>query len=82
MAEPAFDVSSYKSIKLDKEQQASAGSNTAANGRRATSQVQRREGAVTIEDVPDGEDGDEGDDGFAPGGDADYFAEEDEDGRF
>ncbi|KAF8341535.1 DUF1716-domain-containing protein [Cantharellus anzutake] len=35
--------------------------------------------AVTVEDVED----DEGDDrSFAPGGDADYFVEEDEDGRF
>lgn len=35
--------------------------------------------AVTIQEVPDDE---EGDQSFAPGGDADYFAEEDEDGRF
>lgn len=37
--------------------------------------------SVTIEDVDESEGGrDEGE--FAPGGDADYFAEEDEDGRF
>ncbi len=36
--------------------------------------------SVTIEDVGDGEDGERTE--FAPNGDADYFAEEDEDGRF
>lgn len=37
--------------------------------------------AVTIEDVPDNEDTDM-EEGFAPGGDPDYYAEEDEEGRF
>ena len=36
--------------------------------------------AVTVEDVD--EDAEQMDDTFAPGGDADYFAEEDEEGRF
>jgi hypothetical protein len=36
--------------------------------------------SVTIEDVGDDENGDRPE--FAPNGDADYFAEEDEDGRF
>ena len=36
--------------------------------------------AVTIEDVD--EDMEDGTGDFAPGGDADYFAEEDEEGRF
>jgi beta-catenin-like protein 1 len=37
--------------------------------------------AVTIEDVAEDEDGAQEED-FAPGGDPDYYAEEDEDGRF
>lgn len=36
--------------------------------------------AVTVEDVA--EDGMDVDQAFAPGGDADYFAEEDDEGRF
>lgn len=36
---------------------------------------------MTIQDGSDEEEEDDGRD-FAPGGDADYFAEEDEDGRF
>ena len=36
--------------------------------------------AVTVEDVD--EDAERMDEDFAPGGDADYFAEEDEEGRF
>jgi len=36
--------------------------------------------SVTIEDATEDEDGDRTE--FAPNGDADYFAEEDEDGRF
>ncbi len=46
-----------------------------ANGTSRKDKVQ----AVTIQEVPDDEDHDQS---FAPGGDADYFAEEDEDGRF
>ena len=42
-------------------------------------QVQRQTKPVTVEDVEDAE---EVDRGFAPAGDADYFAEEDEEGRF
>lgn len=72
-----MDVSSYKSVKLD-------GEATASNGK-------GKGRAVTIQDVTEGEEGDDqeasaraGDDenDFAPGGDADYFEEEDEDGRF
>jgi len=39
---------------------------------------------VTVEDAPDEDDPVpvEGQEEFAPGNDADYFAEEDEDGRF
>lgn len=37
--------------------------------------------AVTLEDVDEDEDADMEDD-FAPGGDPDYYAEEDEEGRF
>ena len=36
--------------------------------------------SVTIEDVGDDKNGERSE--FAPNGDADYFAEEDEDGRF
>ena len=66
------DVSAYKSVKLDGETSASS------NG--------KGKGRVTIEDVSDEDDdsaraGDDEND-FAPGGDADYFEEEDEDGRF
>lgn len=38
--------------------------------------------AVTVEDANDEEMGMEGDRDFAPGNDADYFAEEDDEGRF
>jgi beta-catenin-like protein 1 len=37
--------------------------------------------AATVEDAPEEEE-DENNDSFAPGGDADYFAEEDGEGRF
>lgn len=72
---PAFDPQSYKSVKLDSDSDASA----AASGSKP------RTGAVTIRDV--GEDDDDDNDAgageeFAPGQDADYYAEEDEDGRF
>ncbi|GAA5841799.1 hypothetical protein JCM11251_004067 [Rhodosporidiobolus azoricus] len=63
---PALDPDSYKSVRLD-----------TATGPAAT--TRSNGGGVTIEDVQD----DEGPGGeFAPGQDADYFAEEDEDGRF
>lgn len=75
---PAFDPQSYKSVKLDSETEAEA----AGRGRKAG-------GGVTIRDVgEDGEGDDDDEDGrgdgseFAPGQDADYYAEEDEDGRF
>jgi beta-catenin-like protein 1 len=45
----------------------------------------KRSRAATVEDVSDEQDGDGDtsmDTSFAPGGDADYFAEEDEEGRF
>lgn len=38
--------------------------------------------AVTVTDVTDEDEEMEDGSGFAPGGDADYFAEEDQDGRF
>ncbi|KAJ7781192.1 Catenin-beta-like protein [Mycena metata] len=64
-----------KKIKMDTEVPPVPSSSTSpANG---TSKNQR----ATVEEVPDDEDADmEGD--FAPGGDADYFAEEDDEGRF
>ncbi|GAA5875403.1 hypothetical protein JCM3774_002976 [Rhodotorula dairenensis] len=79
---PAFDPQSYKSVKLDNDDPAAA----APTG---TSSRARKSSAVTIRDVgQDGDDGDDDDDEvhaaeeFAPGQDADYYAEEDEDGRF
>ncbi|RDB22492.1 Beta-catenin-like protein 1 [Hypsizygus marmoreus] len=46
-----------------------------------TSRAKGKGRAVTVEDVEDGEDMDVTPD-FAPGGDADYFTEEDDEGRF
>jgi len=70
---PVLDPESYKSARLDTPNgsASSAGADAKGKGR-----------AVTIQDGSD--DDDEGDDRgeFAPGQDADYFAEEDEDGRF
>ncbi|GAA6003520.1 hypothetical protein JCM10207_000372 [Rhodosporidiobolus poonsookiae] len=63
---PTFDPESYKTARLD----------TPA-GPAATA---RTRGGVTIEDVRDEESAAAGE--FAPGQDADYYAEEDEDGRF
>ncbi|KAJ6539393.1 Catenin-beta-like protein [Mycena capillaripes] len=65
-----------KKIKMDTEAPPVPGSSTSpANG---NAKAKR---AVTMEEVPDeDEDMDAGD--FAPGGDADYFAEEDDEGRF
>ncbi|GAA5967955.1 hypothetical protein JCM8115_006583 [Rhodotorula mucilaginosa] len=78
---PAFDPQSYKSVKLDSDSDATTTAAVAASGSK------HRTGAVTIRDV--GEDDDDDDDNadgageeFAPGQDADYYAEEDEDGRF
>ncbi|ORY80665.1 Catenin-beta-like protein [Leucosporidium creatinivorum] len=68
---PVMDVSSYKSVKLDGETSASSNGQDKGKGR------------ATIEDASDDEDGPAGNsEDFAPGGDADYFEEEDEDGRF
>ena len=49
------------------------------NGHESSSQkTQAKKQTVTMEEVED----DEVEQDFAPGGDADYFAEEDEEGRF
>ncbi|KAK4701104.1 beta-catenin-like protein 1, partial [Phenoliferia sp. Uapishka_3] len=69
---PIPELTSLKSVKLD-------------GPSIPISAAPKGKGGVTIKDVTDGdEDDDEGrDEGeFAPGGDADYFEEEDEDGRF
>ncbi|GAA5993172.1 hypothetical protein JCM10908_001323 [Rhodotorula pacifica] len=76
---PTFDPQSYKSVKLDDDAGPTASGSGSKRGGAAAG------GAVTIRDV--GEDGDDDDDAdageeFAPGQDADYYAEEDEDGRF
>ncbi|GAA5874921.1 hypothetical protein JCM8547_003611 [Rhodosporidiobolus lusitaniae] len=63
---PTLDADSYKSVRLD-----------TPSGPAATA----RGGGVTIEDVAD-EDGPSRGGEFAPDQDADYFEEEDEDGRF
>jgi beta-catenin-like protein 1 len=65
-----------KKIKMDTEAPPIPSSSTSpANGNT------KGKRAVTMEEVPDeDEDMDAGD--FAPGGDADYFAEEDDEGRF
>lgn len=62
-----MDLSSYKSVKLDGESSASSNGQDKGKGR------------ATISDE---EDDGVNSDSFAPGGDADYFEEEDEDGRF
>lgn len=67
-----MDVSSYKSVKLDGESSASFNGGSQDKGK----------GRATIEDAFDDEDDGVNSDSFAPGGDADYFEEEDEDGRF
>ncbi|GAA5974869.1 hypothetical protein JCM11641_008404 [Rhodosporidiobolus odoratus] len=67
--QPELDPESYKSVKLD----SSTAPGSTRPGRRAA-------GGVTIEDVQDQDGGNRGE--FAPNGDADYFEEEDEDGRF
>ncbi|GAA5864687.1 hypothetical protein JCM1840_002201 [Sporobolomyces johnsonii] len=66
---PSFDPESYKSVKLEDQAGASTGKGKARAG-------------VTIQDGSDDEDGPQNAAEFAPGQDADYFAEEDEDGRF
>ncbi|GAA5922059.1 hypothetical protein JCM1841_003137 [Sporobolomyces salmonicolor] len=66
---PSFDPESYKSVKLEDQAAASHGKGKARAG-------------VTIQDGSDDEDGPQNAAEFAPGQDADYFAEEDEDGRF
>ena len=66
-SEPSFDPESYKSIKLSTDQSPSS---SGVGG-----------GGVTIQDEREGEEDGQGDE-FAPNGDADYFEEEDEDGRF
>jgi len=72
---PTLDPESYKSARLDSGTGAtpSAGADSKGKGR-----------AVTIQDGSDDDDDDDNDERaeFAPGQDADYFAEEDEDGRF
>ncbi|GAA5847831.1 hypothetical protein JCM9279_006655 [Rhodotorula babjevae] len=70
---PTLDPESYKSARLDSGNgpTPSAGADTKGKGR-----------AVTIQDGSDDEDEDDSRAEFAPGQDADYFAEEDEDGRF
>lgn len=65
---PALDPEAYKSVRLE-----------SSNG--APAPTARKSGGVTIEDVTD-EDGPASAGEFAPNQDADYFEEEDEDGRF
>jgi len=55
------------------------------NSAQSTSLKAKEKPTVTVEDVPDEDDitpNEEGQNEFAPGNDADYFVEEDEDGRF
>ncbi|KAJ7276448.1 Catenin-beta-like protein [Mycena haematopus] len=66
-----------KKIKMDTEAPPVPSSSTSpANG------GAKGKRAVTMEEVPDDEDTDMDIGDFAPGGDADYFAEEDDEGRF
>ncbi|KAF7352752.1 DUF1716 domain-containing protein [Mycena venus] len=66
-----------KKIKMDTEAPPVPSSSTSpANG------SGKGKRAVTMEEVPDEEDTDMDTSDFAPGGDADYFAEEDDEGRF
>lgn len=84
---PTLDPQAYKSVKLDHEVGGHANGNQQQQQASSSSSSSSVASNVTVhEGSDDGDDDDDaaatGGDSFAPGGDADYFAEEDEDGRF
>ncbi|KAK4046878.1 hypothetical protein OIV83_005774 [Microbotryomycetes sp. JL201] len=81
--------SSASSLATTAASSSSSSSSNLAYGSAAVQAGRGQQGRVRIQDVPEGADDVEDDErdaqssrDFAPGGDADYFQEEDEDGRF